>query len=214
MRVARSIGVFKHATNGTELARFVEAATRPSRKVSVRLLLLLVGGFLACQLANLAPHAPSVLAGTTLQRNGYRIVPLEPFTIEARVLATQRYRFDRESDLAPVDLALGWGPMANPLVNQKVTITQSDRWYYWRAIELPIPAQQIGVHSANMHMIPATPVIERRLTALRPNDVVRLRGYLVQAEAPDGWRWRSSLSREDTGAGACEVVWVETLELL
>jgi hypothetical protein len=65
-----------------------------------------------------------------------------------------------------------------------------------------------------MHMIPATPLIERRLTALRPNDVVRLRGYLVEAEAPDGWRWRSSLSREDTGAGACEVVWVEALELL
>ena len=29
--------------------------------------------------------------------------------------------------------------------------------------------------------------------------------------APDGWRWRSSLTREDTGAGACELVWVERI---
>lgn len=28
-----------------------------------------------------------------------------------------------------------------------------------------------------------------------------------------GWRWRSSLSREDTGDGSCELVWVERLEL-
>ena len=36
-------------------------------------------------------------------------------------------------------------------------------------------------------------------------------GYLIEARAPDGWRWRSSLTREDTGAGACELVWVEQI---
>jgi hypothetical protein len=30
----------------------------------------------------------------------------------------------------------------------------------------------------------------------------------VQVNTPDGWRWRSSLTREDTGGGACEVVYV------
>jgi hypothetical protein len=32
-----------------------------------------------------------------------------------------------------------------------------------------------------------------------------------KSRAPDGWRWRSSLTREDTGAGACELVWVERI---
>ena len=30
----------------------------------------------------------------------------------------------------------------------------------------------------------------------------------IQVEADDGWRWRSSTTREDTGDGACEVVYV------
>ena len=39
-------------------------------------------------------------------------------------------------------------------------------------------------------------------------DRVRIDGWLVQVNAPDGWRWRSSLTREDSGGGACEVVYV------
>jgi hypothetical protein len=43
---------------------------------------------------------------------------------------------------------------------------------------------------------------------------VRLSGYLVEVLGDDGWRWVSSLTREDTGTGACEVIWVEQIELL
>ena len=60
-------------------------------------------------------------------------------------------------------------------------------------------------------MIPASPEIDRRLRAVRAGDVIRLRGYLVRVEATDGWQWRSSLSRADTGAGACELVLLEAL---
>ena len=37
---------------------------------------------------------------------------------------------------------------------------------------------------------------------------VRIDGWLVEASASDGWRWRSSTTRDDTGGGACEVVYV------
>ena len=148
-----------------------------------------------------------------MTKGAYRIVPLEDFSIEARVLSAKRYRFDRESDLAPIDLALGWGPMANPAVLQKVSVSQGDRWYYWRVAEFPIPRRDIETHSANMHMIPATSAIEEKLKSAKEGDIVRLTGYLVEVLSPDGWRWRSSLSREDTGAGACEVVWVERLDV-
>jgi hypothetical protein len=43
--------------------------------------------------------------------------------------------------------------------------------------------------------------------------VVALTGYLVEVRGPDGFRWRSSLTREDTGNGACELVWVEKLDV-
>ena len=31
---------------------------------------------------------------------------------------------------------------------------------------------------------------------------------LVEVRGADGWTWRSSLSREDSGNGGCEVVYV------
>ena len=59
-----------------------------------------------------------------------------------------------------------------------------------------------------MHLIPASRSVAKQLRAIRPGHIVRLSGYLVEARRDDGWRWRSSTSRTDTGGGACEVVYV------
>lgn len=145
---------------------------------------------------------------------GYTLQPLQDFTIEARVLASETYRSDREADLSPVDLALGWGSMSDSAVLDKVKISQSGRFYHWRVDEFPIPRQEIEQSSANMHMIPADGSIERRLKAVRPGQTVRIDGWLVEARGSDGWRWRSSLTRNDTGAGACEVIFVRDFQVL
>jgi hypothetical protein len=160
-------------------------------------------------------HAPAVGVITSIDRewsaNGYRIIPLEKFDFDARVLRIEHYSMDRESQLAPIDLALGWGPMAAPAVLDKITISQSNRFYYWHVDEFPIPRREIETHSANMHMVPATAEVERTLNSIKPGQHVKFSGYLIEARAPDGWRWKSSLTREDTGAGACELVWVEKI---
>jgi hypothetical protein len=72
----------------------------------------------------------------------------------------------------------------------------------------------IAQHSANMHIIPAGDPIEKELMRIRKGHIVRLGGYLVQVNAPDGWSWRSSLTRSDTGGGACEVVLVDRIAVL
>jgi hypothetical protein len=145
--------------------------------------------------------------------NGYKITPLESFQIEARVLATERYSIGREADLSPVDLALGWGKMSDEAILSKIKISQSNRFYYWRVDEFPIPRREIETQSANMHMIPADAQIEKTLKSIRPGQLVKLSGDLVQVNASDGWHWKSSLTREDTGAGACEVIYVKTISV-
>ena len=65
-------------------------------------------------------------------------------------------------------------------------------------------------NSANTHIIPANTQVASQIQSMRPGQVIELNGYLVNASAPDGWRWRSSLTRKDTGAGACELFWVES----
>ena len=155
-----------------------------------------------------------VAADGSRQRDGYRITALEPFTLTARVLGREDYRFDAGSGLSPTDLALGWGPMADPGVLAGIRISQGNRWYHWQVDAFPIPRREIETHSANMHMIPANAAVAATLADIREGEQITLVGQLVEVERDDGFRWISSLSREDTGAGACELVWVEQLTRL
>jgi hypothetical protein len=164
-----------------------------------------------------APQAPvqrEVSNAPSFDYKGYRITPLAQFSAEARVLAREDYRIGREADLARTDLVLGWRRMSDQAVLKQIDIGQSNRFYYWSVKEFPIPQREIETSSANMHLIPADNAIESKLDQVRIGQVVHLRGYLVRVEASDGWRWMSSLTREDTGAGACELVWVEELNSL
>jgi len=144
-----------------------------------------------------------------------RLTALAGFRISARVLSREDYARGREAEFSPTDLALGWGRMGEDAVLDRLDIRQSGRWYRYRwSGDPPIPAQEIVRSSANMHMIPADAQVARALGAVRADDRVRIRGWLVEAGADDGWRWRSSLSRDDTGSGACELVYVCAIELL
>jgi hypothetical protein len=164
----------------------------------------------------LAPDAPqqiSLSQPRIWQKDEYRITALAQFSLEARVLSKERYWFGREADLSPADLALGWGPLSDQNVLNRLKISQSGRRYLWWGRPLPLPAETIYAHSANMHILPANEEVEDLLDQICRGDVVTLRGYLVAVQAGDGWRWRSSLSRTDRGDGACEVVWVESLAI-
>lgn len=138
-----------------------------------------------------------------------QVQALASFSLQARVLGRRDYRNDRESRYAPLDLALGWGPMRQDSVLQQLAISQSGRWYHYRwQGDPPLAPAQIRDNSANMHLIPADAGVAAALARVRPDDQVALHGWLVQVQASDGWRWRSSLRRDDSGAGACEVVYV------
>lgn len=135
--------------------------------------------------------------------------PLAGFSIDARVLSRQDYSMGREADLSPTDLALGWGPMREEAVVSRLDISQSNRWYHYRWRDAPpIAVDQMVRSSANMHMIPSDAAAAAELGRVRDGDRVRIDGWLVEAVAPDGWRWRSSTTRDDSGGGACEVVYV------
>src|SRR5574340_488503 len=71
-----------------------------------------------------------LLAGaTSWEKDGYRITPLAAFDLRARVLGTERYWFDAGSHFAPLDLAVGWGPMSDSSVLDGLWMTQGRRWY-------------------------------------------------------------------------------------
>lgn len=161
-----------------------------------------------------APLQSEITGISPILVNNYVIQPVADFSLEARVLAKENYQLGREADLSPTDLVLGWGKMADPDVVKQINIRQSGRWYFWQVESFPIPRRQIETQSANMHFIPADEEVARILKLIRPGELIALQGYLVNVNADDGWRWRSSLSREDTGANACELIYVKQLKII
>jgi hypothetical protein len=135
--------------------------------------------------------------------------PLAGFSVAARVLAREDYDDDREARYAPLDLALAWGRMRDDHVLSQLDISQSGRFYRYRwSGEPPLPPDELVRSSANMHLIPADDTVRAALDGIDADDRVRIDGWLVQVRAQDGWQWRSSLTREDAGAGACELIYV------
>ncbi len=163
----------------------------------------------------LAPDVPvqvDLTDAAILQHGDFALTPLAQFSIKARVLSREDYRFDAESALSPMDLALGWGRMSDSAVLEKLDIGQGLRFYSYRWADAPpLPPSEIIESSANMHMVPANSVIARQLAKVRRGDVVQLEGFLIEAKRADGVRWRSSLTRADSGAGACELVYVTSV---
>ncbi len=160
---------------------------------------------------NLADLPQSQQAANGVQSvDGYQIKELEGYKGEFRILGREEYSSGREAIFSPVDFAVGWGVMADPKVYSKISVRQSNRWYYWQVDTFFIPQREIETHSANMHIIPANAQVANALKQVKAGDLVYLQGALLEITSNDGqWKWRSSLSREDTGSGACEVMRID-----
>jgi len=136
------------------------------------------------------------------------IVLLASYEVTAAVKNVHRYTSDYSSQVSPIDLVLAWGSLNQPAIDSRIRYRQSNRWYYFQYDpECPVDGAYIQAHSANVHLIPADENIRRQLNGLRRNDTVRITGYLAAVQFASG-EWRSSLSRQDSGDGACEIIYV------
>ena len=171
-----------------------------------------------------ARHSPGVLVpsdpyqgpigrGVPWKENGNQFTPLADFHLRARILRTASYWLDHGSAISPLDLAVGWGPMSDQAILDQISLSQGQRWYTWRPEHqrLPLSNDEIVSHSANIHTIPSTPEIKKQLRGLREGDIAELDGSLVEVRLADGGKWISSLSRDDIGGGACELMWVRSV---
>jgi hypothetical protein len=139
--------------------------------------------------------------------------PLAAFDIAAVVAGTERYRMDDGAFLCPVDLVMTWGNLPEEPYKSRVSYGQMTRYYFWRTPTTDIDLAYIRTHSANMHMIPANPNVRKALLAVDEGDRVRVRGLLVNVLREDGFNWKSSTTRQDDGPGACELIWVEEIQI-
>jgi hypothetical protein len=159
-------------------------------------------------LASADPVQHEISGAPTVARGEFTLRPRADFSATVRILHRENYSMGSLAMLVPTDFAVGWGPMSDSSVLAHISISQANRFYFWRTESWPIPREQIETHSANWHVIPASSAVERTLGSLRTGSLVELRGRLVDVEGREGGM-STSLRRDDTGPGACEILLAE-----
>ena len=142
----------------------------------------------------------------TLQ-DGTKVRPLATYEITARLLHRERYRWDGMSDISPVDFGVGWHRMSDQAVIDACQFSNNGRYLTFQSRDSVIDPTS----TANMHMLPANDDVRKHLLDLKVGEVFFASGHLVCIERPGMNPWSSSLSREDTGMGACEIMWVNEI---
>ena len=155
------------------------------------------------------PHQTEPESTEKWKVENYVFTPLANFEIDARVLLRARYYFDQGASLSPLDLTLGWGPMSDTTTIEKIRLSHGHRYYSYRIQDRALDLKTVAHNSANMHLIPANDSVKSALLKVRPNEFISIKGKLVAIRSASGFTWRSSLTRKDTGMGACEVIWVD-----
>ena len=191
---------------------------RPALHAAVVALLLgLVLALVACQGESVhygagirAPEPPlqESISERQLRAGDFTLTTRARFAVSAKVLAKRRYRWDDLAGAAPWDFAVAWGVMSDEAVLEGTKVVQGDRLMYWHLYDLPLPLPLVERSSANLHLIPASPAVGEALDSVPRGAIVHLRGELVDLTLPDGRRIPTSLSRQDRGVGACEILHV------
>ncbi len=163
----------------------------------------------------LAPNPPQVAPVTgkppVFEHNEHVLTALAHFSAHARILSLDRYG-DRAAQVAPLDMALGWGPMSDSATLKVVDVAQHERAVLYQSFDPKLPDAQVGAFLLNLHIVAADAQLQKRLSELRRGNVVQLKGWLVEAVSGDGWRWRGKARSNDPPMPGT-LLWLETLEV-
>jgi hypothetical protein len=154
-------------------------------------------------------RAPFELA---TRRGPATLTPRASYDIAAVAKSSERYWFDAPALVSPLDVVLAWGDVPRPAFDDKLDYSQSWRFFFWRTGDLSLDAGYVVAHTANTHLIPASRNVRRSLLGIDTGDEVRLRGLLVDVTTP-GFRWPTSLVRDDHGDEGCEILYVESAQI-
>ena len=140
------------------------------------------------------------------------------FWLRARVLCSERYSHDFLSDVSPIDIGLGWGPMSDQSVLDKLDFAQANRMLSYELADRENPPPSYGTlwqYMKNVHTLPADEGIRKKVCSVRTGELIELAGYLVGIKENGRWTAVSSLRRE-TGLDhtTCLIFWVTDFKRL
>ena len=175
----------------------------------------------------LAPAEPELTVGSSRAEwndgRGFHYRPLGRFGGRVVVVSRKNYSIGEFAHLSPTDLAIVWGPLSNPAEYSQLAFAQMGSPFAGRFVFPEIkrgselarrPMTEVRdyllANLTHLHTIPADRDIAAKLAGIRPGQVIRFAGTLVEVTVPGGGRYTSSLALHDYD---CEIAWIEELAL-
>ena len=155
----------------------------------------------------------------------YRIQPRYSYDLRALVVSLHHsdswwdYAHKEWNDhLNLMDLCVVWGESARNGAYRRISFSNNQWECHWSTSSQEAWAAFKETEVSNNHMVTIDPQVAKTLTKIRIGDQIRVSGYLVNYTtfrdgAPAGTRVSSEV-RTDSGDGACEVLYVESLDVI
>lgn len=156
--------------------------------------------------------------------DGDALQPVARFETRGRVLDIERFKpYQSLSNWVPGlrpsthDIGLGYGPMTDSANVDLFTYhhdgaTGATRYLgvHPRSDEGARRMQELSPYITNVHVIPSSGQIEKRIRTVRVGELVTLRGLLVNYRMRDG---RVATTSTTAGDHDCEILWVTEISI-
>ncbi|HEY4909834.1 MAG TPA: hypothetical protein VIJ73_10055 [Methylomirabilota bacterium] len=169
------------------------------------------------QEASARPVFTTVIKGYT-----YTLTPRAVYDISGLVVSQHRgdalLNLDHKADPGNIkDVCVVWGEAISNGAYQRMKYASGEFTcsFSWSGrLTPPFNPEKIS----NNHLIPADAAVAKRIRAIRIGDQVRMKGllvdYTVTSQGREIFTRRTSLTRSDTGNGACEILYVTEIFVL
>ena len=176
------------------------------------------------------PVQESILGGETISFTKddykYELTPIDVYEISGLIVHRLDYRWFsiyKKDSVFPLDLCMMWGDDVGRGIYQSknLSFSQDSRFCWWQwSNGLKVNNNEIS----NSHLLVDSDKFEEKLNSLNEGDQVRIKGYLVNVSAvntgnageydPLKFSLNTSTTRDDLGAGACEIIYIKDIEIL
>jgi hypothetical protein len=163
------------------------------------------------------PLVPPEQVVVTRGERKFTLLKTHRYVVSGEVLSATSYDLAWTNDFFDVDVGLLWGTRREEF-KDRFKFFQMGRFLFWRTDQPVTDTDRVEVnrHISNNHLIPAEGHghIASAARWVSKGDQVRIEGALVQVLDDSGRALAtSSTSRDDTGEGACEIIWVDSLQI-
>jgi hypothetical protein len=162
------------------------------------------------------------------EKDGYlwQVTPLYDYEISGFVVGRRNYQIfsiDQYTSLFPIDLGMIWGSNAanKAYQDKRIKFKQDCRWCW---VQWSGDAVFNLYEFSNNHLFTEKKYLADEAKNINRGDQLTIKGKLINIIASpledngvsgqNELTWKTSTTRKDDGAGACEIIYVEEIEVL